>query len=217
MDSKVDKQIHRYLKRISSNYSQAVSYDSRYYTIDYGDGIVAKIRFSDHLSPDVNKCTMDIIKMNSDTYIIGIKAMRYSATSDRVLQQLKSLMIIVPELARFATRQTAAVDNLTKKMTKLGKEVAKEKKALRKQYSEAEGLIELYDEIDNKHKKATEEIARLTQVITTKDKVIEKLLKRVEILEMHNNAVVNLIDKIKNTTDQAKREIALANNLIKNE
>lgn len=217
MDSKVDKQIRRYLKRISTKASQADAYNSYHYDIDYGDGLIVHVRFSDHLRPEHSKEIIDIVKMNSDVYILGIKQLRYSVTSDRILDNLKSIMLIAPELAKYIANMAGANDRMSQKVIKLGAAVEKEKRALRKQYSEAEGLIELYDEIDDKHKKATEEISRLNQVIATKDKVIEKLMKRISVLEMHNNQVVSLIGKIKNSTDQVKHEITLAKNLTENE
>lgn len=126
-------------------------------------------------------------------------------------------MVFAPELAKFVMSMAKANDKMSQRMVKLGTAVDNEKKKLRKQYSEAEGLIELYDEVDEKHKKATQEISRLNQVIAAKDNTILTLLKRISILEMHNSQVVSLIGKIKNTTDQAKHEILLANNLVKNE
>lgn len=126
-------------------------------------------------------------------------------------------MVFAPELAKFIMSMTKTTDKILQKLVKLGTEVDNEKRKLRKQYSEAEGLIELYDEVDEKHKKATQEISRLNQVIAAKDNTIFTLLKRISILEMHNSQVVSLIGKIKNTTDQAKHEILLANNLVKNE
>lgn len=66
---------------------------------------------------------------------------------------------------------------MQKKVNSLNVAVNTEIKKLRKQYSEAEDLIELYDEIDGKHKRATEEISRLLQVINSKDKEIKFLQK----------------------------------------
>lgn len=126
-------------------------------------------------------------------------------------------MVFAPELAKFIMTMAKANDKMSQRMVKLGTAVNNEKKKLRKQYSEAEGLIELYDEVDEKHKKATQEISRLNQVIAARNSTIMTLLKRINTLEMHNAQVVSLIGKIKNTTDQVKHEITLANNLVKNE
>lgn len=217
MDSKVDKQIRRYLKRISTKATKADAYNSYHYDIDYGNGVTIHVRFSDHLRTQHSKDIIDIVKMNSDVYILSIKQLQYSVPAEHILENIKSLMVFAPELAKFVMSMAKANDKMSQRMVKLGTAVDNEKKKLRKQYSEAEGLIELYDEVDEKHKKATQEISRLNQVIAVKDNTILTLLKRISILEMHNSQVVSLIGKIKNTTDQAKHEILLANNLVKNE
>lgn len=213
MDSKVDKQIRRYLKRISTKATKSDTYNSYHYDIDYGNGITIHVRFSDHLRTQHSKDIIDIVKMNSDVYILSIKQLQYSVPAEHILENIKSLMIFAPELAKFIMSMTKANNKMLQKLTKLSTEVDNEKKKLRKKYSEAEGLIELYDEVDEKHKRATQEISRLNQVIAAREITILTLLKRISILEMHNNQVVSLIDKIKNTTDQAKHEIALAKNL----
>lgn len=215
MDSKVDKQIRRYLKRISTIETKADSYNSYHYEIDYGDGIGIHVRFSDHLRSQHSKEIVDIVKMNSDVYILSIKSMRYSVSADRILDHIKSLMVFAPELAKFINTMTKANDKMSQKVAKLASDVGREVCKLRKKYSEAEGLIELYDEIDNKHKRATEEIGRLNIELSERDRTIEKLMKRISTLEIHNNQIANLMSKVKGVTDQAKREVALANNLIK--
>lgn len=215
MDSKVDKQIRRYLKRISNRVVQATTYNSYHYEIDYDEGTSVHVRFSDHLRSPHHHEIIDIVKMNSDVYILSVKSMQYSVSADKILDHIKSLMVFAPELAKFITNMTKANEKMLQKTTKLGEAVGKEVRKLRKQYSEAESLLELYDEIDNKHREASQEINRLNQELDSKDKIIEQLSKKIKVLEICNNQVANLMGKIRNTTDQAKREITLANNLIK--
>lgn len=207
MDSKVDKQIRRYLKRISTKASQADAYNSYHYDIDYGDGLIVHVRFSDHLRPEHSKEIIDIVKMNSDVYILGIKNLRYSVPADQVLENIKSLMLIAPELAKYILGMAKANDKMSQKVIKLGAAVEKEKRALRKQYSEAEGLIELYDEIEGKHKRATEEISQLLRTIKEKDKEIAFLQKRIDQLEIQNNSIYNYASKIVTATAVSKGEI----------
>lgn len=217
MDSKVDKQIRRYLKRISTKAVKADAYNSYHYDIDYGNGIVVHVRFSDHLRTQHSKDIIDIVKMNSDVYILSIKQMQYSVAADRILDNLKSVMLFAPELAKFVMSMAKANDRMSQRLVKLGTEVDNEKRKLRKQYSEAEGLIELYDEIDEKHKKATQEISRLNQIIAARDNTIKALLKRIDRLKEHNAQIVSLMGKVENTIRQAELDITYANNLVKNE
>ena len=210
MDSKVDKQIRRYLKRISTKVSQADAYNSYHYTIDYGDGLTVHVRFSDHLRPEHSKEIIDIVKMNSDVYIIGIKNLRYSTTPDRVLGNLKSLMLIAPELARYVKTMARANDKMSQKIIKLGTEVDKEKRKLRKQYSEAEELFALYDEIAAKDQENKNEILRLQQTVEKKDKEIAFLKKRIDQLEIQINSINSLANKIVTATAVSKSEINLS-------
>lgn len=217
MDSKVDKQIRRYLKRISTKAVKADAYNSYHYDIDYGNGIVVHVRFSDHLRTQHSKDIIDIVKMNSDVYILSIKQLQYSVPAEHILENVKSLMVFAPELAKFIMAMAKANDKMSQRMVKLGTAVENEKRKLRKQYSEAEGLIELYDEVDEKHKRATQEISRLNQIIAARDNTIKALVKRLNRVGEHNNQIVSLMGKVENTIRQAELDITYANNLVKNE
>lgn len=174
------------------------------------DGLIVHVRFSDHLRPEHSKEIIDIVKMNSDVYILGIKNLRYSVPADQVLENIKSLMLIAPELAKYILGMAKANDKMSQKVIKLGTAVEKEKRALRKQYSEAEGLIELYDEIEGKYKRATEEISQLLRTIKEKDKEITFLQRRIDQLEIQNNSIYNYANKIVTATAVSKGEINLA-------
>lgn len=203
MDSKIDKQIKRYLKRISDEEPKTCSYNSVYYEVNYDEDTKIRIRFSDHFNSSSN-AFIDIIKMNSDTYIIGIGSMKFSASSDSVVGQIKSLMLIAPELMKYVNRIASANNNLSKKVSTLNNAVDKEIRKLRKQYSEAEDLINLYDELEGKYKNATKEISQLSQQLQDKEKAIKLLLNQIDKFQKKAKLAADMSNKIINLSEQIK-------------
>lgn len=93
LNSKTDKQIKRYLTKISNECKISVTNESIHYFVPYGNGTL-KIRFAAHSTPTFQDA-IDIIKITEDLYYVNvIKKIQYSVKADDIIVFLKSLLLV---------------------------------------------------------------------------------------------------------------------------
>ena len=100
LDSKVDKQIKRYLKSISDKKVKISKInDSCHYYLILEDSTF-EIRFADHFSSSGEKADFDIVKVR-DLYVIKfMNTIQYSVYEEDALTYIKALFLVGPELAK---------------------------------------------------------------------------------------------------------------------
>ena len=99
LDSKVDKQIKRYLKSISDkkNTQSKVNGSCHYFmTTERG---TFEVRFANHFAPSGDRADFDIVKVR-DLYIIRFGEIQYSLYEEDVLTYIKALFLVGPEMSK---------------------------------------------------------------------------------------------------------------------
>ena len=99
LDSKVDKQIKRYLKSISDkkNVQSKVNGSCHYFmTTEQG---IFEVRFADHFAPSGGRADFDIVKVR-DLYIIRFGEIQYSLYEENALIYIKALFLVGPEMSK---------------------------------------------------------------------------------------------------------------------
>ena len=97
LESKIDKQIKRYLKKISFEVKPSATNESIHYSIMY-DNKKADIRFAQHTS-NHSKAFIDIVKITEDLYRINVdRQVHYTVYDVNILSYLKAILLVGPEI-----------------------------------------------------------------------------------------------------------------------
>ena len=133
MQSKVDRQIKRWLNSISYEVHKAIANNSIHYDITLR-GESKSVRFSDHFSVKA-KDYIDIIKISDTVYTIRYNnIMSTTLYADDILAYLKGLILVAPDFDKCISDTKDAISSLNKQLIKLSKqELVKEKEKLAQQ------------------------------------------------------------------------------------
>lgn len=171
MNSKVSKQIKRFLKSRSNKTHSSVGTNTIYYYFEYEDqDRTLKVRFSDHHTSKNRGNHLDVICINNG-YIIYATGMTLYADDKTILTLIKSLLLFLPEINKTLILNKCALTKEVEKQQKLIKENQKlfeENEYLKsKKYDELERLVKLYEtEKDIAIKKKKESDLKIKKIKT---------------------------------------------------
>lgn len=177
--TKEDKQIKRYLKSVCQSYIQSNHTYSVYYQFED-----FTIRFSDHFTNVPKKgYWVHIIKGGPEYYHFNIFSIQFIIKSENALLYIKSMMLFLPEMIKFAELKSLHSKNLQRRVTELTIEIDN----VKKKYNEKLEEIQLFDdiyrentELKNKNKQLTKRVEILKEECKKNNENVSKLKQYIQ-------------------------------------
>lgn len=188
LDSKVDKQVHRYLKKISYNTCSSRFNETVHYFIRY-ESENCEIRFSGHYSsrlPSNNvQAFMQIIKCSNELYRVHIGYIQLMIKENVLLNYVKAAILWLPEIYlmfRKVSNEALSIESTLNKSTQ------KHKTEIRKLTKEINKL------------KSTDWFIEATNIDRKLSETTDKLKQSNASLNMANNKIKSLEEKVNRLT-----------------
>lgn len=177
--TKEDKQIKRYLKSVCQSYIQSNHTYSVYYQFED-----FTIRFSDHFANVPKKgYWVHIIKGGPEYYHFNVFNIQFIIKSENALLYIKSMMLFLPEMIKFAELKLLHSKNLQRRVTELTIEIDNAKKKYNEKLEEIQLFDDIYrenTELKNKNKQLTKRVEILKEECKKNNENVSKLKQYIQ-------------------------------------